>query len=146
MHSPVMIYVSPKLSIPKREINFVFGTSSGPGGQHVNRVATKATLRFDIWNATTLTQAQKHRVASALATRINKEGILRVSSSKHRSQSANKEVVLERFAALMQEATKPIRKRRKTKVPPSSKIKRIENKKRRGETKRIRGKIPPAFE
>ena len=138
-----MIYVSPKLSIPKREIQFVYGTSSGPGGQHVNKVATKATLRFDIWNATSLTQSQKHKIATLLATRINKAGILRVSSSKHRSQRANREVVLDRFAELLRQAIKPVRKRRTTKVPRSSKRKRLENKKRRGETKRGRGIVPP---
>ena len=141
-----MIYVSPKLSIPKREIQFVYGTSSGPGGQHVNKVATKATLRFDIWNATSLTQSQKHKIATLLATRINKAGILRVTSSRHRSQRANKDIVVERFAFLLRQALKKVPTRKKTKVPRSSKRKRLESKKRRGDTKRGRGKIPPEIE
>jgi len=141
-----MILISSKLSIPMREIQFVYGTSSGPGGQHVNKVATKATLRFDLFNASTLTQTEKYRIATVLATRINKVGILRVTSSKHRSQRANKDIVVERFAELIRQALKRVPKRKKTKVPRSSKRKRLESKKRRGEAKRGRGKIPPELE
>jgi ribosome-associated protein len=86
---------------------------------------------------------QKQRIHNRHATRINKLGVLRVSSSKYRSQRANKEAAKSRFLELLQEALKPTRTRRKTKVPRSSKLKRLDSKKKRGEIKRLRGKVQP---
>ncbi|MDG1136771.1 MAG: peptide chain release factor-like protein, partial [Phycisphaerales bacterium] len=109
-----MLFVSLSLSVPKSEVRFVYGTSSGPGGQHVNRVATKATLLFDVAQAQSLSVSQRRKITNALATRINKEGVLRVTSSKYRSQGANREAVIERFVELLCEAIKPIQKRKKS--------------------------------
>ena len=136
-----MLFVSDKLSVPKRELRFVYGTSSGPGGQHVNKVATKATLLFDVAHSKALTETQRKKITALLATRINKVGVLRVTSSKYRSQGENRKAVIERFAELLRETLKPVRKRKKAKVPRSSKRKRLETKKKRGETKRLRGKV-----
>jgi ribosome-associated protein len=138
-----MLFVSLSLSVPKSEVRFVYGTSSGPGGQHVNRVATKATLLFDVAQAESLSVSQRRKITNALATRINKAGVLRVTSSKYRSQGANREAVIERFVELLCEAIKPIRKLKKSKVPRSSKKKRLQSKLQRGETKRLRGKVQP---
>ncbi len=138
-----MLFITAYVSIPKRELRFVYGTSTGPGGQHVNKVATKATLLFDVLNSEVLSAKQKKLVLLKLATRINKVGILRVSSSKHRSQRANKEVVLDRFADVLREAIKPVPRRKKSNVPHSSKKKRLSSKKKRAETKRLRGKVEP---
>ncbi len=109
-----MLFITAHISIPKRELQFVYGTSTGPGGQHVNRVATKATLLFDVLNSKVLSQKQQDLVLLKLATRINKAGILRVSSSKHRSQHANTVVALERFAVLLREEIKPVPKIKKS--------------------------------
>ena len=136
-----MLFVSEKLSVLKREMRFVYGTSSGPGGQHVNKVATKATLLFDVVHSKSLTPTQRNTITEGLATRINKVGVLRVTSSKYRSQGENRKAVIERFAELLRETLKPVRKRKKAKVPRSSKRKRLETKKKRGETKRLRGKV-----
>lgn len=138
-----MIQIHESLSIPLREIKFVYGTSSGPGGQHVNKVATKATLLFSVALSTSLSAYQRTRILNKLSTRINKEGTLRVTSSKHRSQRANKETVIERFSILLREALAPTKKRRKTKVSRTQKQKRLENKKKRGQTKRLRSKVQP---
>ena len=135
--------ITSKISIPTQEIRFVFGTSTGPGGQHVNRVATKATLLFDVNQSESITRNQRNRILAKLPTRINKQGILRVSSSKHRSQRANKKVATERFVTLLREALAPVRKRRKTRVPHSSKKKLLESKKKQGKTKRLRAKVQP---
>ncbi len=121
----------------------MYGTSSGPGGQHVNKVATKATLLFSVTNSASLTSYQRTRILNKLSTRINKEGTLRVSSSKHRSQRANRESALDRFSVLIREALAPLKKRRKTKVSRTQKQKRLENKKKRGQTKRLRSKVQP---
>jgi len=138
-----MIRITNTLSIPLREIRFVYGTSTGPGGQHVNRVATKATLLFDLNRATTLTNSDRRRLDIALATRINKEGVLRVSSSKYRSQKANREAATERFVELLNIALTPAKKRKSTRVSRSQKKKRLEHKKKRSETKKLRGKVQP---
>ena len=138
-----MIHITSTLSIPRREIRFVYGTSTGPGGQHVNRVATKATLLFDLNLATTLTNSHRRRLNVALATRINKEGVLRVSSSKYRSQKANRDAATERFVELLNIALTPAKKRKSTRVSRSQKKKRLEHKKKRSETKKLRGKVQP---
>ncbi len=138
-----MLRVNARVSIPNKELTFTYGTSTGPGGQHVNRVSTKATLLFDVDASQTLSKMQKQRIHNRHATRINKLGVLRVSSSKYRSQRANKEAAKSRFLELLQEALKPTRTRRKTKVPRSSKLKRLDSKKKRGEIKRLRGKVQP---
>jgi ribosome-associated protein len=138
-----MIHITSTLSIPRREIRFVYGTSTGPGGQHVNRVATKATLLFDLNRATTLTNSHRRRLNVALVTRINKEGVLRVSSSKYRSQKANRDAATERFVELLNIALTPAKKRKSTRVSRSQKKKRLEHKKKRSETKKLRGKVQP---
>ena len=138
-----MIRITNTLSIPLREIRFVYGTSTGPGGQHVNRVATKATLLFDLNRATTLTNSHRRRLDVALATRINKGGVLRVSSSKYRSQKANRDAATERFVELLNIALTPAKKRKSTRVSRSQKKKRLEHKKKRSETKKLRGKVQP---
>jgi ribosome-associated protein len=138
-----MIRITNTLSIPLREIRFVYGTSTGPGGQHVNRVATKATLLFDLNRTTTLTNSHRRRLDIALATRINKEGVLRVSSSKYRSQKANRDAATERFVELLNIALTPAKKRKSTRVSRSQKKKRLEHKKKRSETKKLRGKVQP---
>ena len=90
----MMLFVTSKLSIPSREIKYVYGTSSGPGGQHVNKVATKATLLFNVLNSDSLSPIQKVRVMDKLKTRINKLGVLRVVSSKFKSQKKNTSLFL----------------------------------------------------
>jgi ribosome-associated protein len=138
-----MIRITNTLSIPLREIRFVYGTSTGPGGQHVNRVATKATLLFDLNRTTTLTNSHRRRLDIVFATRINKEGVLRVSSSKYRSQKANRDAATERFVELLNIALTPAKKRKSTRVSRSQKKKRLEHKKKRSETKKLRGKVQP---
>jgi len=138
-----MIQIHQSLSIPLREIQFVYGTSSGPGGQHVNKVATKATLLFSVPCSSSLSKTQQNRISNKLSTRINKEGVLRVTSSKYRSQRANRDAVIARFAELMLEALKERKERKKTSVSRSQKQKRLDQKKKRGETKRLRARVQP---
>ncbi|HIA71907.1 MAG TPA: aminoacyl-tRNA hydrolase [Phycisphaerales bacterium] len=138
-----MLFVTSKLSIPSREIKYVYGTSSGPGGQHVNKVATKATLLFNVLHSESLSPVQKLRVMEKLKTRINKLGVLRVVSSKFKSQKKNREIVRDRFVAFIRESIQPVRKRKKSKVPFASKRKRLDSKKKRGETKRLRNRVHP---
>jgi len=139
-----MIRINDHLSIPKREIQFVYGTSSGPGGQHVNKVETKATVLFSIDDSRSLSDSQKNRIKLKISTRINKSNVMRVSSSKYKSQIANRKAALKRFVELVEDALlKPV-KRVKSKIPKSQKMKRLENKRKRGDTKKLRLKVKPA--
>jgi ribosome-associated protein len=132
-----MIRITDQLSIPKDELKFTASRSRGPGGQHVNKASTRVTLGFDLINSPSLTSEQKQLVLDGLATRISKKGILRVISQKTRSQAANKEVALERFIELLQQA-------RPTRISRTAKQKRIDEKKKRGKLKQGRSwKVTP---
>jgi ribosome-associated protein len=139
-----MIHITPKLSMPIRELKFVASTSSGPGGQHVNRVATKIVLLWDVKSSTSISRSQQSRILNKLATRINKAGILRVSSSKHRSQKANRSATIDRFILLLQDALKRAIARKRTNISRTQKAKRLEQKKRRSTIKSLRK--PPKHE
>jgi len=122
------------------ELRFTYSRSSGPGGQYVNRVETRVTLLFDVAGSPSLTDEQKRRIRRRLATRINKEGVLRVVSQRHRTREANRRAAVERFEELLAEALRSRRPRRKTRVPEGAKRRRIVAKRRRGEVKRSRGR------
>ncbi len=133
-----MVEIMPGLSVPEEEIAFATSRSPGPGGQHVNTTDTRVTLRFDVVNSKSLSQAQKRRIMERLATRISAAGVLRVVSHAARSQWANKQAALERFALLLRRALTPPKPRRATAVPRGEKARRLTEKRRRGETKKAR--------
>lgn len=135
-----MIEITPELSIPESELEFLASRAGGPGGQHVNKVSSRVTLRFDLWGSTTLDEEQKRRIAEALPTRITKEGVLTMHARRHRSQAMNREELLGRFAELLREALRPRRARRKTRPSRAAKKRRLDEKRRRGEQKRLRSK------
>ena len=137
-----MIRITDQISIPKDELKFTASRSSGPGGQHVNKVSTRVTLRFDVANSPSLTADQKQRIFGHLATRVSKEGVLRVVSQKTRSQAANKETALERFVELLHQALRQTVRRKPTEISPTGKQKRFEGKKKRGRLKRERAWKP----
>lgn len=132
------IAVNPRLAIPEREVSFETSTSSGPGGQNVNKVETRVTLLFDLAASESLDPEQKETIRDRLATRINKAGVLRVVSQKHRSQSANRQAATERFAALLAEALEQTPPRKKTKPSRTARRRRLRNKRRRSEIKKLR--------
>lgn len=137
-----MVRINRRLEIPDGELSFTFSRSSGPGGQNVNKVNTRVTLLFDVAGSPSLSEGQRSRIMSRLTSRINREGILRISSQRHRSQSANREAAVSKFADLLGEALRPARKRKKTKVPVRAKKKRLEEKRKRSRLKRTRRKPP----
>ena len=130
--------VTARVHIPLGEITFTAARSGGPGGQHVNTTSSKVTLLFHLDASPSLEEADKARIREALAGRIGKDGVLRVTSQTSRSQFANREIALERFAALLREALTPRPPRRKTRATLASKLRRLDDKKRQSERKRQR--------
>jgi ribosome-associated protein len=122
----------------KTELNFRTSRSSGPGGQSVNKVATKVELLFDLWSSQFLLLEQKEIIADKLKNRISNEGILSLASDETRSQLNNKDLVVERFFKLLEDALKLVKKRRPTRPSRSSKEKRLKTKKIKSDKKDLR--------
>ena len=133
-----MIRITPKIIIPFEEIRFVASRSSGPGGQHVNTTDSRVTLLFDVDGSPSLTELQKVAVKGKLRRRMDKNGVLQVSSQVFRSQKSNKDSAIERFVELMRWALEPVVPRKETRVPASAKRKRLDRKQRTGQRKRER--------
>jgi len=133
-----MIEITGDILIRADELVFKVSRSSGPGGQNVNKVNTRVTLFFDVANCGSLSDWQKRRILTRLATRADKNGVLRVVSQKFRTQRANRNAAVERLQELLTGALKirPIRK--KSKVPYAAKRRRLEEKRRRSLLKRQR--------
>lgn len=123
-----------------KEISINAIRSSGPGGQNVNKVNTKVELRFNIFSSTALSPNEKIIIEIKLGNRINESGDLIITDQSTRSQLKNKQAVKERFIDLIEQALKPRKKRIATKPTKSSKLKRIENKKRLAAKKQLRKK------
>lgn len=136
-----MIDVMPGVEIPETDVRFVASRSSGPGGQNVNKVNSRITLQFDLAASAALNEEQKAKLAERLHTRINREGVLQVTSQKHRDQAMNRAAAIDRFAELVRDALTDAPPRRKTKIPRTQKKKRLEEKQRRKEIKAGRGRI-----
>ena len=133
-----MIKITDCVFIPEEELKFTASLSSGPGGQNVNKVSSRITLWFDVVNSPALSPEQKDLVMRRLATRIGKNGVLRVISQQTRSQLENRELAIERFAELLRDALKQVPIRKKTRVSKGAKLRRLEEKKQRSGVKRER--------
>ena len=133
-----MIEIGDGLAIPDEEVSFITSRSGGPGGQNVNKLETRVTLRFDLLASPSLTDEQKARLAERLATRITRAGLLQVTSQKHRTQAENREASVARFAELLREGLHEEAPRKATKIPKAAKRRRIEAKRRRGSRKKER--------
>ncbi len=126
------------IRIPERELIVTFSRSGGKGGQNVNKVETKANLRWDVYNSLVLTPEQKYLILHKLANKITEKGELILWSQSERSQAQNKEQVIARLHNLINQALIPEKIRFKTKPSRASKEKRIQSKKRVSEKKKLR--------
>ncbi|MHC4598007.1 MAG: alternative ribosome rescue aminoacyl-tRNA hydrolase ArfB [Planctomycetota bacterium] len=129
------------LRLPLGAIRFAYSRSSGPGGQNVNKVNTKAELRFDLERCPHLTPRQKWRIASVLGRRVNKAGEIVVTCGRHRSREQNREECLSRFAELLRGALRRKKKRVPTRPTGASREKRLRAKRERSKKKRNRGRV-----
>ncbi len=127
--------ITNSLAIPAGELSFRFSRSSGPGGQHVNRSATQVELTFDVAHSPSLSEAQRERIQSALATRIDREGVLHLTASSSRSQLQNRALVVQRFQTLLRRALHVPRRRRPTRPGAAAHERRLAGKRQRAEAK-----------
>lgn len=129
-----MMEIAPGISLDESEISERFVRASGPGGQNVNKVATAVELRFDVVRST-LPDDVKRRLRTLARNRISEDGVLLIDSRVHRSQLDNREAARERLIELLKKAAVRPKKRRATRPSVSSRERRIDTKKRRGEIK-----------
>ncbi len=130
-----MLKITPSLNIPLSELFFTFSRSSGPGGQHVNKVNSRVTLWFNLWQSPSLSEAQKNTLSQKLAGHINRHGQLWLVSDRHRMQMANRQDVLLKFCDLLRDGLKIKPRRKKTKVTRAARERRLRLKKDRGHLK-----------
>lgn len=136
-----MIEISPEIKIEKRDIQFIYVRSSGPGGQNVNKVSSAVQLRFNT-ETPSLPDIVRQRLKEIAGKRINKEGQLTIEASQYRTQEQNRQDAIQRLGDLIREAAKEPKTRKETKASSASKQQRLDNKRRRGETKKTRGYSP----
>ncbi len=129
-----MIRVTDTLSIDERELDERFVRASGPGGQHVNKVATAVELRFDI-TSSSLPGDVKERLRALAPNRITDDGVLILDSRQHRTQARNRDAARERLVNLLRLAARPPRRRRPTRPTRAAREQRLESKKRRSALK-----------
>ena len=134
-----MIRVSDAIELSEREVEIAYASASGPGGQNVNRVATAAHLRFDAAGSPSLPDDVKRRLRSVAGKRLTSDGVLIIKAQRFRTRERNREDALDRLVRLIARAEHGPRSRRPTEPTPGSVERRLEEKRRRGRTKRSRG-------
>ena len=122
------------------ELQFKAVRSSGAGGQNVNKVASKVVLAFDVKNSDALTNEEKMLLEMNLASRLTNDQILILNCDEDRSQFKNKEIVINRFLAIIKQGLYIPKIRKATKIPKSVIRKRVKDKKSLSETKKNRKK------
>jgi len=138
------IRINDRIAIGEEELEESFIRASGPGGQNVNKVSTAVQLRFDVERSPSLPGEVRARLKTLAGRRLTKEGVLVIVAAQHRTQERNRAAARERLVELIRSAAERPTPRRKTRPPASSKRKRLEGKKRRGEIKSLRRVRPNA--
>lgn len=131
-----------EIDILLRELKFKAIRSSGPGGQHVNKTASKIELNFHIESSEAFSNAEKERLSRKLKSRISQEGVISLQCGETRSQHRNKKITIERLLTLLKENLKVAKARKKTKPSKSAIERRLKVKKEQAKKKSAR-KPPP---
>jgi ribosome-associated protein len=138
MTVPPIVHVNSQIAIPRREIQFSFVRSSGPGGQNVNKVASKAVLRWQVATSPSIPDHLRARLVGQLGRRMNDRGELVLTSQRYRDQSKNIEDCLQKLRELVAAAVKMRKRRKKTALPRSAREARLKQKRSTGERKQGR--------
>ncbi len=133
-----LIPITETLSLPLAELVFRFTTGGGPGGQHVNKTATRVTLLFDVARSPSLDEATRARLLDRLANRLDRRGVLHIDVQDSRSQWQNRELAIARLQSLLANALAEQAERRPTRPSRRARQERLDAKRRRSATKRER--------
>ena len=136
-----MIKVTDTIQLDESEIEFDYIRASGPGGQKVNKVASAVQLRFNTYS-NALPEDIRARLIELAGNKINKDGVLIIDASRFRSQDRNRQDAIDRLVALLREAVEKPKARKKTKPTAESKQRRLEDKRRQSDKKKLRGEVP----
>jgi ribosome-associated protein len=135
-----MIFVTDQISLAEEELEESFVRASGPGGQNVNKVATAVQLRFDAAASPAMTPAVKERLKRLAGRRMTDAGVIVLTANRFRTQERNRADALDRLLELIRAAAIAPTKRRPTRPTLASKLRRLDTKRRRAETKTLRGR------
>ena len=139
-----MIRVTKHIDLDENEIEYHFVRASGPGGQHVNKAATAVQLRFDAANSPSLPDGVRHRLIRLAGRQVTEEGVLIIDARRYRSQERNRRDATDRLLQLIRSAASKPKVRRRTKPTRAARERRLQEKRRRSETKRTR-RAPPEY-
>ena len=139
-----MIRVTGTIRLDEGEIRERFLRSSGPGGQNVNKVATTVQLRFDVRGSRSLSDEVRERLIRIAGKRVTREGVLIIEAGRYRTQERNRRDARERLVLWIRKAAEPPVNRQETRPTATSVERRLEEKRRRGEIKRVRKPVSPS--
>jgi len=133
------IHVTPEIVIPRSELVLSYVRAGGPGGQNVNKVASKAVLRFNLRDSPSIPEPLRQRALARLANRLTGAGELIVTSGVYRDQPRNRDAAIARLGEILAAAVRVQRRRKRTRPSLSAVERRLTDKRRRSERKRQRG-------
>jgi len=125
--------------IPETELELQYSRSSGPGGQNVNKTATKATLRWDVTGSRSLPDDVRERFLRAYASRVTRDGAVVIHAQRHRDQARNAAECVAKLADMLRAVARPRRARKPTRPGRGAVERRLSEKRRRSQAKRERG-------